>query len=80
MHGRIAQGIGNALFEEIICDQLGNIQTATLAEYTHPTTREIPPIELHYIETPTDASGRHCGRQAREASGSVGKIAKRTCA
>ena len=33
VHGGIAQGIGNALFEEIIYDQLGNIQTATLADY-----------------------------------------------
>jgi aerobic carbon-monoxide dehydrogenase large subunit len=56
VHGGIAQGIGNALFEEIIYDQTGNIQTATLADYMPPTAREIPPIELHHIETPTDAS------------------------
>jgi len=56
VHGGIAQGIGNALFEEIVYDQSGNIQTATLADYTPPTTREIPHIELHHIETPTDAS------------------------
>ncbi len=56
VHGGIAQGIGNALFEEIIYDVLGNIQTATLADYMPPTTREIPPIELHHIETPTAAS------------------------
>ena len=56
VHGGVAQGIGNALFEEIIYDGLGNIQTATLADYMPPTSREIPPIELHHIETPTDAS------------------------
>jgi aerobic carbon-monoxide dehydrogenase large subunit len=56
VHGGIAQGIGNALFEEIIYDDRGNIQTATLADYMPPTTREIPPIELHHIETPTEAS------------------------
>jgi len=56
VHGGIAQGIGNALFEEIVYDALGNIQTATLADYTPPTAREIPPIELHHIETVTDAS------------------------
>jgi carbon-monoxide dehydrogenase large subunit len=56
VHGGIAQGIGNALFEEIIYDQLGNIQTATLADYMPPTTREIPPIELHHIESPAASS------------------------
>lgn len=56
VHGGVAQGIGNALFEEIVYDGDGNIVTATLAEYLPPTAREIPPFELHHIETPTDAS------------------------
>jgi carbon-monoxide dehydrogenase large subunit len=56
VHGGVAQGIGNALFEEIIYDGHGNIQTATLADYMPPTAREIPPLELHHIETPTDAT------------------------
>jgi carbon-monoxide dehydrogenase large subunit len=56
VHGGVAQGIGNALFEEIIYDGHGNIQTATLADYMPPTAREIPQLELHHIETPTDAT------------------------
>ena len=56
VHGGIAQGIGNALFEEIVYDGLGNIQTATLADYLPPTAREIPAIELHHIETPAASS------------------------
>jgi len=56
VHGGIAQGIGNALFEEIVYDALGNIQTATLADYLPPTACEIPPIELHHIETPAQSS------------------------
>ncbi len=56
VHGGVAQGIGNALFEEIIYDDLGNIQTATLADYLPPTAREIPPMELHHIETPAASS------------------------
>jgi carbon-monoxide dehydrogenase large subunit len=56
VHGGIAQGIGNALFEEIVYDQAGNVQTATLADYTPPTAREIPPIELHHIESPAASS------------------------
>lgn len=56
VHGGVAQGIGNALLEEIVYDRDGNIQTATLADYTPPTAREIPTFELFHIETPTDAS------------------------
>jgi carbon-monoxide dehydrogenase large subunit len=51
VHGGIAQGIGNALFEEIVYDESGNVQTATLADYTPPTACDIPPIELHHIES-----------------------------
>ena len=53
VHGGIAQGIGNALLEEIIYDETGGILTATLADYLPPTVREIPEIELHHIETPS---------------------------
>jgi aerobic carbon-monoxide dehydrogenase large subunit len=56
VHGGIAQGIGNALFEEIVYDALGNIQTATLADYLPPTGREVPAIELHHIESPAASS------------------------
>ena len=56
VHGGIAQGIGNALLEEIIYDEYGGILTASLADYLPPTAREIPPIELHHIETPSTNS------------------------
>ena len=56
VHGGIAQGIGNALFEEIVYDASGNITTATLADYMPPTAREVPAIALHHMETPTEAS------------------------
>jgi carbon-monoxide dehydrogenase large subunit len=56
VHGGIAQGIGNALLEEIIYDDSGNILTSTLADYLPPTAHEIPAIELHHLETPSTAS------------------------
>ncbi|HZP78238.1 MAG TPA: xanthine dehydrogenase family protein molybdopterin-binding subunit [Pseudolabrys sp.] len=56
VHGGVAQGIGNALLEEIIYDETGNILSSTLADYLPPTAHEIPPIELHHIETHTEAS------------------------
>ena len=54
--GGIAQGIGNALLEEIIYDDGGGILTANLADYMPPTAREMPPIELHHLETPSTQS------------------------
>ena len=53
VHGGIAQGIGNALLEEIVYDDSGGILTANLADYMPPTAHEIPPIELHHLETPS---------------------------
>ena len=54
--GGVAQGIGNALLEEIVYDETGNILTATLADFLPPTSREIPPIELLHLETLNDAT------------------------
>jgi carbon-monoxide dehydrogenase large subunit len=56
IHGGVAQGIANALLEEIIYDGSGNILTASLADYLPPTAREIPPIEIHHRETMSQAS------------------------
>lgn len=56
IQGGVAQGIGNALYEEIIYDQDGNILTSSFADYLPPTAAEIPPIEVHHITTLTDAS------------------------
>src|SRR5215510_12326745 len=56
IHGGVAQGIANALFEEIIYDESGNVLTASLADYLPPTAREIPDIAIHHLATPTQAS------------------------
>jgi len=56
IHGGVAQGIANALFEEIIYDESGNILTASLADYLPSTAREIPQIEIHHLDTLTEAS------------------------
>jgi carbon-monoxide dehydrogenase large subunit len=54
--GGVAQGIANALLEEIVYDATGNILTATFADFLPPTLREIPPIEIHHLETVTAES------------------------
>jgi carbon-monoxide dehydrogenase large subunit len=56
IHGGVAQGIGNALLEEIIYDDSGQILTASLADFLPPTVHEIPLIEVGHRETFTSAS------------------------
>jgi carbon-monoxide dehydrogenase large subunit len=56
VHGGVAQGIANALFEEIVYDGEGNILTTSLADYLPPTCAEIPPIDIRHILTESDAT------------------------
>jgi aerobic carbon-monoxide dehydrogenase large subunit len=54
IHGGVVQGIANALLEEIVHDDTGNILTATFADYLLPTAHEVPAIEIHHLETLTE--------------------------
>ena len=56
IHGGVAQGIANALYEKVIYDDRGNVLTGSLADYPVPTAAEIPNIEIHHLETLTEAS------------------------
>ena len=56
IRGGVAQGIANALLEEIVYDEAGNILTTSLADYLPPTAHDIPVIEIRHLETWTEAS------------------------
>ena len=56
IHGGVAQGIANALYEKVVYDDVGNILTGSLADYLVPTMTEIPELEIHHLETLTEAS------------------------
>ena len=56
VHGGVAQGIANALYEKVVYDADGNILTGSLADYLVPTMAEIPTIEIHHLATLTGAS------------------------
>ncbi len=53
IHGGVAQGIGGALFEEMIYDKAGQLLTSTFMEYHIPTAAELPPIETVHLEFPS---------------------------
>jgi len=56
LHGGITQGIAQALFEEAIYDDTGNLLTATLADYPVPTAGSLPSYALDRTVTPTDVN------------------------
>ena len=59
VHGGVAQGIGAALYEEVVYDEQGQIHTASLIDYLVPSACEIPPIDVVHLETesPTTLGG-----------------------
>jgi len=73
--GGIAQGIGEALMEELVYDENGQPRTVTLADYTIPSALEIPAIELHHANTPSGALGGFKGCGEGSIIGAVGAVA-----
>ncbi len=53
LHGGAAQGVGQALFEEAIYDDAGNLLTTSLVDYLLPTAATLPSFELDRTVTPT---------------------------
>jgi aerobic carbon-monoxide dehydrogenase large subunit len=49
--GGVAQGIGGAIYEEIIYDKNGQLLTGTYMDYLIPTATEIPDIVTIHMET-----------------------------
>jgi carbon-monoxide dehydrogenase large subunit len=51
--GGVAQGVAQALFEEVVYDSDGNPRTASLLDYSVPTANELPDPETANTQTPT---------------------------
>jgi carbon-monoxide dehydrogenase large subunit len=69
-HGGIAQGIAQALFEEVALDEHGNPLTATLMTYLMPSAAELPSFECDNTETPTPVNP--LGAKGIGESGTIG--------
>jgi aerobic carbon-monoxide dehydrogenase large subunit len=54
VHGGIAQGIAQALYEEAVYDDAGNLLTTTLADYLVPSAADLPSLETGRTESPAD--------------------------
>lgn len=70
IHGGVAQGVAQALYEEFVYDAEGNPLTGSLIDYTIPTIGEIPQIETVQMETPTPLNP--LGAKGVGESGTIG--------
>ncbi|HEX2915497.1 MAG TPA: xanthine dehydrogenase family protein molybdopterin-binding subunit [Chloroflexia bacterium] len=52
-HGGLAQGLGQALYEEVAYDENGQLLSGTLMDYTIPTAEQLPHFDCAAVETPS---------------------------
>jgi carbon-monoxide dehydrogenase large subunit len=53
VHGGLAQGIAQALYEEAIHDESGTLTTSTFADYLLPSAMDLPSFTTDRTETPS---------------------------
>ena len=53
VHGGLAQGIAQALFEEAVYDDAGNLTTGTFVDYTLPSAADLPSFTTDRTVTPS---------------------------
>ena len=53
IQGGVAQGIGTALYEQVVYDENGQFLTGTLMDYLAPTAVDVPQVEIGHIESPS---------------------------
>lgn len=52
IHGAVAQGIGAALYEDVVYDAAGQPLTTSFMDYLMPTSMELPAVDVVHTETP----------------------------
>ena len=56
IHGGLAQGIAQALFEEAVYDENGQLTSGTFADYAIPHAEQLVSFETAHTATPTDVN------------------------
>ena len=59
VHGGVAQGIGNAFYEQIVYDEAGQLLSGSFMDYLLPTSLDVPPIHVGHevTESPLNPMG-----------------------
>lgn len=73
VHGGVAQGIGEALYEEVAYDEAGNLVTATLVDLTPPAAADLPAFVTDRTCTPSPATP--LGVKGAGEAGAIGSLA-----
>ena len=74
LHGGVAQGLGAALFEELVYDPgTGQLVNGTFVDYFVPTAADLPRFELDHLETPSPVTP--LGIKGVGESGTIGAAA-----
>jgi aerobic carbon-monoxide dehydrogenase large subunit len=53
IQGGVAQGIGNAFYEQLVFDENGQLLNASFMDYLLPTADTVPVVETDHVETPS---------------------------
>jgi carbon-monoxide dehydrogenase large subunit len=56
LRGAVAQGIGNALYENFVYDETGQPLTTSFMDYLIPSAGDVPAMQLIHVETPPAVS------------------------
>jgi carbon-monoxide dehydrogenase large subunit len=70
VHGGLAQGVGQALFEAVVYDEDGNPLAGNLMGYALPGAADLPSFETGHTETPTSLNP--LGAKGIGESGAIG--------
>jgi carbon-monoxide dehydrogenase large subunit len=70
LHGALAQGFGQALFEETLYGQEGQALSGSLLDYALPLAKELPAFISDFIETPSPVNP--LGAKGIGESGTIG--------
>jgi carbon-monoxide dehydrogenase large subunit len=57
VRGAVAMGIGEVLLEEHAYSEDGQLLTASLRHYLPPLSTDVPPVEIHHLESPSPKTG-----------------------
>ncbi|MYA84072.1 MAG: xanthine dehydrogenase family protein molybdopterin-binding subunit [Acidimicrobiaceae bacterium] len=70
VHGGVATGVSQALYEQSLYDGDGNPRNTNFADYSIPAASELPRFETHHTETPTPLNP--LGAKGIGESGTIG--------
>ena len=73
LHGGIVQGVAQALFEEAVYDEDGNINNPSFMDYLVPSAMEVPSMQLDYTVTPSTSNP--LGVKGAGEAGTIGSAA-----